>query len=570
MDKLELQQLLMSFGITKELMQSNKNSKKYIIYCRESRDDYGINYERIETQRDLCLRYCKDKEYYNIIDIIIQDDTTGTDFRRFNELKQKIINHEFDTLIMKDDSRLGRNQKEALIFLDLLKENNIELEFVTVEFDEDFFGIRAWFNEMRAKDDSKKIRSNLRHKMEEGTLLIRGYFGYKKIGQQLIVDEEAAKIVKKIFNLYLKGYGYRTIANQLNELKIPTPSQYKAHGRYPVAKTWKSLHVQRILTNRVYIGDKISGTTEKISFKSNKIRKIPEEEWIIHENHHEAIVDREIFYKVQKLIKSKRKYAPKTPTPSPFSGKLICGKCRSPMFIIRSKRIPHAFLCGKYYNEGAVKNNLNIGCTSHRVREEELFKIVREHLKKLFQDESYKKELEESSLKYNSSQEYIQELISKTEQEIQLLQNQYKQVYNDKLNNIIPEFLFIDKTKELQEKIEKLNTKSQKLLDELSKIEKGVEDYKKFEIISNKILKSGLTKETVEEIIDTIIVFDEHEIQEDDKTIFNISDDKYTRTYENGGIIIIYKGMYQHVLTNRWIRTHIGTWRERVGGRIKK
>ena len=80
-----------------------------------------------------------------------------------------------------------------------------------------------------------------------------------------------------------------------------------------------------------------------------------------------------------------------------------------------------------------------------------------------------------------------------------------------------------------------------------------------------KILKSGLTKETVDEIIEAIIVFDEHEIQEDDKTIFNISDDKYTRIYENGGIIIIYKGMYQHVLTNRWIRTHIGTWRERVG-----
>lgn len=542
----------------------DNNEKRVIVYCRESRDDYGTNYERIETQRDLCLKYCADKGYTNIIDIILQDDVSGTNFARYEELKQRIRNHELDILVMKDSSRFGRNQKDSLIFLELIQENEIELEFVTKPFDEDFFGLEAWFAERRAKDDSQKIKANLHHKMEEGKLLIREHFGYRKIDKKLVIDEDAAKIVKKIFDLYLEGYGYRTIASLLQNENISTPSQYMKHGNYPIAKVWRSLHVQRILTNQVYVGDMVSGKTEKVSFKNKKTRKKPKDQWIIVKNNHEPIIDRETFDKVQKLIKSKTTFAPKTPKPSPFSGLLICGKCKSPMFIIRSKRIPHAFLCGKYYNEGVKKDDSGLGCTSHRVQERELFDIVRKHLDKLVEDKSYKIELEECSSKYETSQKHIDEVINKTNKELQLLQGQYKQVYNDKLNNIIPEFLFIDKTKELQEKIDKLNIKLSGLQNEQSKVEKGIEDNNKFYTIMDKIKSHGLTKETLYEIIDAIIVFDEQEIKEEDKVTFNISNERYAKTYENGGIIIIYKGMYQHVLTNGWIREHIGTWRERI------
>lgn len=553
MNKRELHSLLKNAGIP-ILSNPSSDAESYIIYCRESRDDYGVNYERIETQRDLCLRYCKDKGYYNIVDIIMQDDTTGTDFARYEELKQKIISREFDVLIMKDDSRFGRNQKESLIFLDLIQDNEIRPEFVTTQFNEDLFGLNAWYNERRAKDDSVKIRANLRQKMEQGKLLIRSHFGYNKVDKvigidekgseitkkTLVIDKEAAEVVKEIFDLYLQGYGYRSIANQLNDSKVPTPSQYKAQGRYPVASAWKSLHVQRILANQTYVGNMVSRTTEKVSFKSKRTRRLPKEQWIIIPDTHEAIISREIFDKVHKLIDSKSAFSPKSPNPSPFSGLITCGRCKSSMYMNRSKRIPDAFVCGKYFDEGKYKEKNGLGCMGHRTREDHLFDIVGKHLEKL-QNEDFRKELEEASSKYESSQQFTEEKIAKTAKEIQALQNQYKQVYDDKLNGIIPEFIFIDKTVELKERIDSSELKLKELQSEKNKIDNGVNDGNKFYSIMADIKKNGLSRETIHDIIEKIIIYDEYEITENDRITFKISAGRYNAVFENGGIIIIYK-----------------------------
>ena len=167
--------------------KTNKNlHKRVIIYCRESRDDYLLNYDRIETQRDLLIKFCKKKGYTNIIDIVMHNDVSGADFARFNDIKQKIQNGQVDVLVMKDSSRLGRNQIESLKFVEMLSKYNIELLFEGRAYDEDFFPLEAWFNERRAKDDSRKIRTNLRHKMEEGELIIRAHYGYIKEGNKLI------------------------------------------------------------------------------------------------------------------------------------------------------------------------------------------------------------------------------------------------------------------------------------------------------------------------------------------------------------------------------------------------
>jgi len=554
----------------------DNSKKKVIVYCRESRDDYGANYERIETQRDLCLKYCNDRGYKNIIDVILQDDVSGTDFTRYEELKQRIKNREFDILVMKDSSRFGRNQVESLIFLELIQENEIELEFATKKFDEDFFGLEAWFNERRAKDDSIKIKGNLRHKMSEGKLLIRPHFGYKKVEEILgtddkgekivkkmfVVDEDAAKTVRKIFDLYLQGYGYRAIANQLNDSKIATPSQHRSLGKYPVAPVWKALHVQRILLNQTYVGDMVSGTTEKISFKSKKTRRLPKEQWIITPDAHEAIVDRKTFDDVQKLISSKSRYAPKSPHPSPFSGLMVCGKCKSTMYLVRKKGRPDAFLCGKYFNEGKYKGKPGVGCTGHRVREEHLRDIVGKHLRQL-QNEEYKSELEKASSKYESSQEHIEKTINKITKEIQITQKQYKQVYDDKLNQLIPEFLFIDKTKELEKRISILEQNLKDSQIEKEKIDQGVEEGNKFDVIMEQLKEEGLSKETVHRLIKSIIIYDEHEITEEDRIAFNISKERFDEVRESGGVIVVYNGMYQHVLTTRRIRKHIGTWMDR-------
>ena len=149
-------------------MQKSNAEKRAVIYCRESRDDYGENYERIETQRDLLVKYCKSHGYTNIVDIIMDDDKSGTDFSRFDDIRERAKNKEIDVIVFKNSARLGRNQREALEFVEYLEEQGVEIIFEDEQYNEEMFGLYAWFNERRARDDSKNIRRNLRHKIEEG------------------------------------------------------------------------------------------------------------------------------------------------------------------------------------------------------------------------------------------------------------------------------------------------------------------------------------------------------------------------------------------------------------------
>lgn len=204
-------------------MKKNNKEKKVVIYARESRDDYCKNYERIETQRDLLVKYCNTHGYTNIVDIIMDDDKTGTDFSRFNDIRNRVKNKEIDTIVFKNSSRLGRNQRESLEFVEYLENQGIEIIFEDEQYSEEMFGLYAWFNERRARDDSKNIRRNLRHKIEEGKLIVKAVYGYHKgyIGRDgsirlnkldpseqvtLIINPETAPVVQEIFELYSKNF----------------------------------------------------------------------------------------------------------------------------------------------------------------------------------------------------------------------------------------------------------------------------------------------------------------------------------------------------------------------------
>ena len=181
-------------------MKKSNEEKRVVIYCRESRDDYGENYERIETQRDLLVKYCKSHGYTNIVDIIMDDDKSGTDFSRFDDIRKRAKNKEIDIIVFKNSARLGRNQKEALDFVEYLEEQGVEIIFEDEQYNEEMFGLYAWFNERRARDDSKNIRRNLRHKIEEGDLLVKAIYGYNKDGKRLVINEETAPVVLHLDN----------------------------------------------------------------------------------------------------------------------------------------------------------------------------------------------------------------------------------------------------------------------------------------------------------------------------------------------------------------------------------
>ena len=541
-------------------MKKSNKEKRIIIYCRESRDDYGENYERIETQRDLLVKYCKSIGYTNIVDIIMDDDKSGTDFSRFDDIRKKAKNKEIDVIVFKNSARLGRNQKEALDFAEYLEEQGVEIIFEDEQYNEEMFGLYAWFNERRARDDSKNIRRNLRHKIEEGNLLVKAIYGYNKNEKRLVINKETAPVVQEIFKLYSEGWGYQKIATYLNKKEIPTPSQSRNFVNAKQAKNWKPQHIVRILDDRRYIGTYVGGHTEKVSFKSKKTRTKPQEEWTIIENHHQAIINKELFEKVQKIRKNKSdKYNNGfkflDAENNLYSGILYCGRCRTPMYKRKgttgTKKRPDSYLCKKYSNEGAIKEDIMqyYGCKPHRIRIEYLNKIINKYIDNLVSDPELKN-FAIDNVKQDSKNKVALEK-DNSKKTLRKLENQYKQLYEDKLNDLIAEFIYKDKKQEIEKKIKN----EKKRLQEIEKKFNTLNEMRDKEELILKVIKDikekGLTKQELSRLFDKIVVFDKNEITKEEKDLYNLNDMMYNELYENGGLAFQLKFMYPQTITNR-------------------
>lgn len=392
--------------------------------------------------------------------------------------------------------------------------------------------------------------------MEEGELIIRAHYGYIKKGKKLIIDEEVAWVVKKIFNLYLKGYGYRAIASKLNEEAIPTPSQHRqtqTPANRPVSNAWVGQHVSRILKQEVYTGTMVGGTTEKVSFKSDKTRRKPKEKWIKVENTHEAIITKKDFDTVQKMIKSKVKFAPKTRKPSPFAGLVECGRCGHNMYMIRSKKRPDAFICGKYHKEGKINKELRSGCRTHRLREDDLEQIIKKHIENVLNNSEYRKHV----YKEFESVEFVKQNTENTKKtltnKLDKFKKQYKIVYEDKLNGDIPDFIFKEKSKELEDNINIIKKQIKELeeqIEELSGIDTNID---KIDIAFKELLEGKITKQLITKILNKVIVFDKEEITKEQQALYNVDNDTYNEIWKNGGIVLVFAYNVQHVFTSRWL-----------------
>ena len=421
-------------------LKKSNEEKRVVIYCRESRDDYGENYERIETQRDLLVKYCKSHGYTNITQIIMDDDKSGTDFSRFDDIRNRAKNKEIDVIVFKNSARLGRNQKEALDFVESLEEQGVEIIFEDEQYNEEMFGLYAWFNERRARDDSKNIRRNLRHKIEEGELLVKAIYGYNKDGKRLAVNEDTAPVVQEIFELYSKDWGYKKIATYLNKKGIPTPSQSRNFANAKQTANWGAQHIVRILDDRRYIGDYVGGHTEKLSFKSKKTRVKSQEEWTVIEKHHEPIIDKELFEKVQKIRAKRKKESDKYNNGFKFvdvennlySGLLYCGRCGTPMYKRKgntgTRKRPDSYLCKKYSNEGAIKEDIrkDYGCKPHRIRIEYLDEIINAYIANLISNPEFKKFVMDNVKAISTNKVTLEDEIARGKNNLEKLQKQYK------------------------------------------------------------------------------------------------------------------------------------------------
>jgi DNA invertase Pin-like site-specific DNA recombinase len=488
-------------------MDSLKDTGKYKvgIYARESRDEKEENYETIETQRDLLIDFVKRSRLGEIGSIYMDDNVSGSAFHRrgIEALKSDIREGNINLLVVKDLSRLGRNNAQTLLFLDFLEEYGVRVITFDGRYDSlkdnDTVGIETWFNERYIRDISRKIRTNLKFKIQNGEYLGHAPYGYLKAQDKrnrLVVNQQEAEVVREIFDLYLEGLGYSKIAKLLNSKEYCPPS-CKYSG---ISNGWNGVAVQRILSNRAYTGDTVQGVSEKISFKSKKTRRLPREDWVVTSDTHEPIIKRDFFEEVQKL-KCLRRTSQKTGkgTLHVLKGLLYCGRCGNAMFARARKNRPMGYICSTYASKGKT------ACTSHYLREDVVLDQLEGELLHMLEQTELLKTAETQMLNG------IQKVCGGTGQAEQLKQQlqgkrrQQEVLYLDRLEERISQQLFERMNSNIEGSIQSI----EKRIGEYSKNAHNIADIRETAAqLEQHIQKYGLSNRLVRLFVDRITIYD--------------------------------------------------------------
>ena len=385
------------------------------IYLRLSRDDEDIDGNKAESnsissQRDMIRSYIRKQDNMEIYDIYVDDGFSGANFDRpeFKRMMQDIEAGNVDCVIVKDLSRLGRDYIEAgrliqktfpafsVRFIALTD----HFDSLTADYNETSLvvPVKNFVNDSYSRDISGKVRSHQQVKREKGDFIgAFAVYGYKKSDDnrnQLIPDDYAADIVRKIFACKIDGYSNLAIAELLDGLGILSPMEYKKMQGEKfqtgfvtgVKAKWSAVAVKRILTNESYIGTLVQGKEEKVNYKVKKSVRKPEEEWTKVPEAHEAIISKEDFEIVQDLLKIDTRAGSGEKKAHIYAGLLFCGDCMEPMIrrINRYKgKETVSFICSTKNKGGA--------CSRHTISEEDLNSLVLTGLRQqvaLFLDKS--------------------------------------------------------------------------------------------------------------------------------------------------------------------------------------
>ena len=366
-------------------------------YCRISVDEeLDRDNTSIENQKAIIADFVKRRFPDSKLTFFEDRDRSGYTFEQregYQTMRRGLMSHKYDILIVKDFSRFSRRNSRGLVELEDLRDAGIRIMSIgdNIDFpnDDDWLKIQFQFliNEMPVTDTSKKVKTVIKKRQEDGEWLCAAPYGYILNRQKRfeIVPTEA-EIVRQIFRLYLDGWGYKRIANHLTDQGIPTPRMSERDRRESqgeeskrqVKSAWAIVTVQGILDNDFYIGTLRQGkyTRRKINGSD---RKKDETEHLIFEHHHQEIIDYRTFATVRALREQRttNHYRGKKINDNVYSGFLVCGDCGSPMFAMSRRDLRPAYTCGTYHRRG--RN----GCTSHHIRVDKLDELLKHYIRKV-------------------------------------------------------------------------------------------------------------------------------------------------------------------------------------------
>lgn len=436
---------------------SNPMDYRVALYIRLSKEDESEGpSESVTNQRSLLNDFVQ-KHRLSVYDTYIDDGWSGTSFERpdFQRMIGDIEAKKVNMVITKDLSRLGRDYimtghymeryfpEKRVRYISLLDGIDTGVESSA----NDITPFRAIMNDMYAKDISKKIKSVKRDKQRKGQFIGgKPMFGYKMHPTEknrIVVDEEAAQIVRRIFTMALEGISCRKIAARLNEDKVPTPATYaglSVGNPGPYTGLWSSERISEMLQNETYIGNMVQGRTMRISYKSKKCLRQAKENWVVVENTHEPLIDAEAFQKVQMLVNS-RKHTKSRTYDFLLRGLICCRECGYPMAVINRKNAAgedRLFLICRTYQR-FTKAGV---CTCHSIKEKTVTDAVLDKVREVcaayLQPEAFLPEAiaaVETADHKNAQEQEIQELHSK----IDSLTANLDKMYMDKLSGLLAE-----------------------------------------------------------------------------------------------------------------------------------
>lgn len=379
-------------------MNQSNQIKKTALYCRLSQDD-GIEGDSnsIQNQKAILQKFAEDHHFPSPC-FYVDDGFSGGTFQRpaFQQMISDMENGEIGIIVTKDLSRLGRNQLHTGLYIEerfpmfgvrfIAINDNVDTDSSESN---DLMPFKNLFNEWFIRDTSRKIRAVLKAKAERGERLgTRTPYGYRKDPdtKKLIVDEEAAAIVRRIFAMCASGSGPSQIARILKKEQILTPTMY-AYTRYGITHTcldtahpynWSDSAIANLLENEIYLGNTVNMKYSTKSYKDKRRVEHPREECMVFENTHPALITREVWDMVQRVRKNKRRLT-KMEEQNKYSGLVFCADCGSNMVLHRAHTMSASynhFICRTYKKDGEA-------CTGHYIRECVLDEIVLEDLRRV-------------------------------------------------------------------------------------------------------------------------------------------------------------------------------------------
>lgn len=368
-------------------------------YCRISVDDeLDRDNTSIENQKAIIADFVRQKFPQSSLTFYEDRDRSGYTFEQregYQMMRPMLMRHQYDILVVKDFSRFSRRNSRGLVELEDLRDQGVRIISIGDNIDyptyDDWTAIQFRFliNEMPVTDASKKVKSVIKRRQNDGKWICAVPYGYLITNTKTMafeIDPPAAEAVKMIYDLYLSGWGYKKIANHLTDLHIPTPRmaekmRREANGeetKLRAKKEWSIATVQGILENDFYIGTLRQGkyTRKKINGGD---RKTDKDEHIVFENHHEPILDMRTFAMAQEQRRKRTKsnYRGQKKYDNVYSGHLCCGDCGSPMFSMSRSDLKPAYVCGSYHRRGRK------ACTSHHTRTDLLDSILKEYIRRI-------------------------------------------------------------------------------------------------------------------------------------------------------------------------------------------